>query len=86
MKYIIEIILVLFLLVAIVACESLSLALNAGNVHVNMAANETAYVYENKETGELLYCSNEHNGQPQDFEYKGTAEVPESKIVTCYLQ
>jgi len=53
---------------------------------VGCMANATAHVYENKETGELLYCSNEQEGELQDFEYKGTAEVAESEIRLCELE
>ena len=44
-----------------------------------------AHIYENRETGELLYCSNAQNPVPQDFDYKGTAMVAESDIVFCAL-
>lgn len=69
---------------AMSACETLQI--DGGSVTIDFAVPITAHVYENKETGELLYCSNKHDGDPQDFEYKGTAEVPPSEKVSCHLQ
>ncbi len=50
---------------------------------------ETAYVYKNNTTGELLYCSNEYEhapAEPQDFTLVGTANVSSADIKLCELE
>lgn len=75
---------VISFILLLVACETLKF--EGASVTVDFGVNETAYIYENKETGELLYCSNKHDGNPRDFEYKGTAEVSATEIKLCELE
>ena len=54
----------------------------------DLAANETAYVYKNRTTGDLMYCSNEYEhapAEPRDFIPMGTASVSPSIIRLCEL-
>ena len=54
----------------------------------DLAANETAYVYKNRTTGDLIYCSNEYEhapAEPRDFIPMGTASVSASDIRLCEL-
>ena len=55
---------------------------------IDLAPNETAFVYENRTTGELIYCSNEYEhapAEPRDFIPRGTASVDPSDIRLCEL-
>ena len=45
-----------------------------------------AYIYENKETGKLLFCKNDQGKQVRDFKYVGTGQIKKSKIVYCELE
>ena len=45
-----------------------------------------AHIYENRETGELLYCSNDQGENTTDFKYVGTGKVPKDQIVYCDLE
>lgn len=71
-----KIFIVLFLIAVVQACVLLPFLINK---------NETAHVYRHKTTGDLLYCSNQHTGQPRDFDYIGTASVKKSDIRICGL-
>ena len=54
----------------------------------DLAANETAYVYKNRTTGDLMYCSNEYEhapAEPRDFIPMGTASVSPDVIRLCEL-
>ncbi len=44
-----------------------------------------AHIYVNKTTGKMLFCSNKHDGDPRDFDYVGTANVPEDEVKLCEL-
>ena len=45
-----------------------------------------AYIYENRETGKLLYCSNDQGKNVRDFKYVGTGQVPKKDIKYCALE
>ncbi len=62
---------------------------NHQTVIEDLAANETAYIYKNRITGVLIYCSNEYEhapAEPQDFIPMGTASVPPGDILFCELE
>lgn len=67
----------------LIGCETLEF--NAGSLKIDFVGPETAHVYKHKKTRELLYCSNKQGNDPQDFIYKGTAEVPPNDIKFCAL-
>ena len=75
--------------VAMTAVYSLMIvACNHQTVIEELAANETAYVYKNRTTGDLMYCSNEYEhapAEPRDFIPMGTASVNPNKIRFCEL-
>jgi hypothetical protein len=74
-----------YILLVFLLCGCETLQVDGGSITIDFAATETAHVYRNKTTGELLYCSNQHVGQPRDFDYVGTAQVQPSEIKLCEL-
>ena len=54
----------------------------------NLAGNEKgfAYIYENRETGVLLFCINNQGNNVRDFKFVGTGKVNKSKIKYCALE
>lgn len=71
----------LLLILLLSGCETLTV--DAGSITIDFAATESAFIYRNKTTGDLIFCSNEHVGQAQDFDYIGTAQVSPSEILLC---
>ena len=76
-----KLLLVMLFVLLLTGCETLQV--DGGSITIDFAAPETAFVYRNKTTGHLIYCSNQHVGQAQDFDYVGTAQVQPSEIRLC---
>jgi hypothetical protein len=51
------------------------------------AAKATAHVYTNKTGGSVIYCPEELDPVPTEWEYNGTAEISEDDILEqCELE